>query len=145
MSDKREYQVYIVVYTGDPIDFSMYRHTGLWFVPHGGGPQLYFNVQGSTAAYTFEAGRDVDPTKIENYARRVDVGRTSPALAADELAAQMRAVPVRNADPEFNCQGWVEDAVRRLCAAGFLTREEYDDGINGMVDVIAEARDEDIA
>lgn len=54
----------------------------------------------------------------------------------------MEYVAVENGDPEFNCQQWVDYALRTLCHANYLTAEEYDKGVNGMIDATMEAEDE---
>lgn len=55
----------------------------------------------------------------------------------------LRAVPVRNWNTESNCQIWVEAALRRLRDLRMLSSEVYTKGLDGMVDVIAEAEDEE--
>jgi hypothetical protein len=50
---------------------------------------------------------------------------------------------VRNYDAEFNCQIWVEAALRRLRDMRLLGSEAYTEGVDGMVDAIAEAEDEE--
>lgn len=53
------------------------------------------------------------------------------------------SIPINNRDIEFNCQTWVERALKVLRDSGALTAAEYDQGVNGMVDAIAEAEDEE--
>lgn len=53
------------------------------------------------------------------------------------------SIPISNRDIEFNCQTWVERALKVLRDSGALTPAQYDDGVNEMVDAIAEAEDED--
>jgi len=55
----------------------------------------------------------------------------------------LRAVPVRNWDAEFNCQIWVEAALRRLRDLRLVSGEDYTRGVDGMVDAISEAEDEE--
>ncbi|EGY14262.1 uncharacterized protein VDAG_05426 [Verticillium dahliae VdLs.17] len=54
MSSKKKYKIYIAVHKGDPIDFSKYRHTGLWCMPEDRYSHYYFYVKGLTGDFTFE-------------------------------------------------------------------------------------------
>lgn len=56
----------------------------------------------------------------------------------------MRAVPIDNRDREFNCQVWVEAALKSLTASNMLSSEMYERGLDEMVDAIAEAKDEEM-
>jgi hypothetical protein len=57
----------------------------------------------------------------------------------------MESVDVLNHDAEFNCQQWVDFALRTLYHAGYLSGEQYDTGLNGMIDATMEAEDEMLA
>ena len=54
-----------------------------------------------------------------------------------------RAVPERRHDAEFNCQIWVEAALRRSRDLRMLSSEAYTEGVDGMVDAIAETGDDE--
>lgn len=45
-------------------------------------------------------------------------------------------------DPGFDCQQWVELALRTLCRAGYLTAEQYNSGLDGMIAANMEAGNE---
>lgn len=55
----------------------------------------------------------------------------------------LRAVPVLNHDREFNCQTWVEAAIRKLRDKSMLASDSYMHGLDGLVNAIAEAEDEE--
>jgi hypothetical protein len=145
MPRKSQYRIYIAVHKGDPVDFSKYRHTGLWCVPVDGSSNYYYHVRGSLPDFRFEQLTDFDPTTSKTFTKKVEVGKTKRSLTSDELTEQMVSVDVLNNDAEFNCQQWVDFALRKLCDAGNLTEEQYNSGLNGMIDVMMEAEDEDLA
>ena len=127
------------------MDFQKYRHTGIWFVPVGSGTHYYFHVRGSTGAYEYDMAEDFDPTKTKKFAKKIKVGITRHSLTSDDIIRRMENIPVRNMDNEFNCHGWVDLAVKDLYKAHYLTRDQYEDGIDAMMDVTLEAEDEALA
>lgn len=168
MTDCIRYTVHVSVYRGDPVDFAQYRHTGLFCVPvvvadpaaapaQSASPPppaaspappgaTWYNVDGLTGHFAYGAAPGFDPRSDAKFARMVDVGATAaPGLPEGWLDALMEAVPVANDDPEFNCQQWVEGALRALRDAGVLSEDQYALGVNGMVDATMEAEDEDDA
>ncbi|KAK3186280.1 hypothetical protein K4F52_005044 [Lecanicillium sp. MT-2017a] len=145
MPSKRKYTVYVVVFKGDPVDFIKYRHTGLWFVPEDGGTQHYFHVTGLTGQFQFESRKGFDPTKSRTFAKKVKVGKIKLSLTSSEIGNLLESVSVNNYDLEFNCQQWVQDALSILLDAGYINEEQYNNGLDGMTDAIAEAADEDFA
>ncbi|GAO20025.1 hypothetical protein UVI_02042580 [Ustilaginoidea virens] len=142
---KTKFKIYIAVQKGDPVDFSKYRHTGIWCVPEDGSSHYYYHVKGLTGEFIFERRKNFDPTASRTFAKRVKVGTTRHSLTPSELAIQMESVPVANNDPEFNCQQWVDYALRALCHANYLTAEQYSAGLNEMLDAAMEAKDESSA
>jgi hypothetical protein len=71
------------------------------------------------------------------------VGNSLTSVGRGQLIDALQAIPVRNWDAEFNCQIWVEAALRRLRDLRMLSGEAYVEGVDGMVDAIAEAEDEE--
>ncbi|RSL46722.1 hypothetical protein CEP51_015891 [Fusarium floridanum] len=145
MPGETKYKIYVAVHKGDPVDFSKFRHTGLWCVPEDGSSHYYFHVKGLTGAFAFERRKNFDPTTSRTFAKKVRVGKTRHPLTSSELSRQMESVDVLNYDAEFNCQQWVDFALRTLYHAGYLTGEQYDTGLNGMIDATMEAEDEMLA
>ncbi|KAM5347020.1 hypothetical protein ACJ41O_010025 [Fusarium nematophilum] len=154
MPTLKRYTVYVVVYKGDPVDLQIYRHTALWFVPldddgggggGGGSPHYYFEVQGSTGDFKFNTADGVDPTGMAGFAKKVQVADTRHALTPEHLGHLMEGTHVDNHDPEFNCHVWVDRSLNALYQGGYLSKEEYLGGVDGMVDATMEAEDEDYA
>ncbi|KAM3503506.1 hypothetical protein MY11210_008690 [Beauveria gryllotalpidicola] len=145
MPSKQKYKVYVAVFKGDPVDFQKYRHTGLWFVPEGSGTKYYFHVKGFTGSFEFERRENFDPTTSRTFAKKIKLGKTKLYLTSDELAALLENVSVNNNDPEFNCQQWVQYVLWALFDNGYLNEEQYNDGLNGMIDATMEATDENLA
>ncbi|KAL3595618.1 hypothetical protein FPOAC2_09967 [Fusarium poae] len=145
MSGATRYTVYVAVHKGNPIDFSKYRHTGLWFVPEDSSPHYFFHVKGKPSEFLFEMRKNWDPTTSATFAKKVMVGKIQHPLTSSEVEQHMRSVTVGNDDYEFNCQQWVQMALLSLRHQGCLTEEQYDAGVNGMIDATMEAADEDLA
>ncbi|KAH8162071.1 hypothetical protein CIB48_g6175 [Xylaria polymorpha] len=142
MPTKTKYKIYIAVHKGDPMDFSKFRHTGIWCVPEDDSPHYYFHVKGFTGEFVFERRKNFDPTASRTFAKKVRVGKTKRSVASSELAAQMESVYVGNDDPEFNCQQWVDFALRTLYHNDYLSEEQYNSGLDGMIEATMEAEDE---
>jgi len=145
MPNQTKYKVYIAIYKGDPLDYSKWRHTGLWFVPEQGSTNYFYHVKGLTGEFEFERRKNFDPTTSRTFAKKVKVGKTKHSVVFAEIDSLMRSVQVSNSDPEFNCQQWVHYALQTLYHAGHITSEQYDNGLNDMIDATMEAEDEDNA
>lgn len=61
------------------------------------------------------------------------------------LRATISNTPVADQEGDWNSQNWVGDALGRLVTAGYLGAADKDRGLDDMVDVILEAKDEEIA
>lgn len=145
MATETKYQVYVSVHKGDLLDSSKFRHTALWFVPEDDTSHYYYHVTGAKQDFAFERRCNFDPTTSQSFATKVELGQTEQALTASELTRQMESVVVANDNVEFNCQQWVDMALRRLREVGYLTAAQYDTGMNGMIDAIMEAEDDHLA
>jgi hypothetical protein len=133
----------ILIFKGEPLDYQRYRHTSLHisfpdeqdpFVAHAVGPP---------GEYEFQVREPYDSSELQGLVRTVKVGNLSTSIAREQLIEILRAVQVRNWDVEFNCQIWVEAALRRLRDLRILSGEAYTEGVDGMVNAIAEAEDEE--
>lgn len=131
----------IVVYTGHPLDYSQYRHTALWLRFADRSPSLLVHVVGPPGEFIFESKESSKPWETQRYAKTVEVGLLRVAATSAQAVAALQRVPVDHRDREFNCQTWVEHALKMLQNAGHLSRESYNPGLEGMVDAIAEAED----
>lgn len=87
----------------------------------------------------FESMPSSEPWDTQRYAKTVDVGYLSVLANPAQTVQALQSVPIDNYDREFNCQTWVEAALRRLKDVGHLSPVTYERGIDGMIDAIAEA------
>jgi hypothetical protein len=133
----------ILVFKGDPLDYQRYRHTSLHITfPDHQNPFVAHAV-GPPGEYEFQIREPYDSIESQGIVRTVVVGNSLVSVERERMIEILRAVPVRNWDVEFNCQIWVEAAMRRLRDLRFLSGEAYTKGVDGMVDAIAEAEDEE--
>ncbi|EGX92171.1 hypothetical protein CCM_06332 [Cordyceps militaris CM01] len=145
MSSKRKYSVFVVVFRGEPMDFSKWRHTGLWLVPDDETHSYYFHVCGIPGSFQYEKRTNYDPEFSTKFAGKIPAGDTKLSLSSSELATLLESVAVRNDDPEFNCQQWVQKALLMLFQRGYLDEAQYNAGLDGMIETTMEASDETLA
>ena len=142
MSQRQKHRVYIVVHKGDPLDYQKYRHTAVWVVPADGSAHYYCHVVGKTGDFSYEQRINYNPKGSRTFAKLIDVGETRTLSTTSEFTKFVKGTPVKKDDPEFNCQSWVDDAVSRMYRAGYLTKKEYEEGTDAMLDATMEAGDE---
>ncbi len=99
------------------------------------------HVVGPSGGFEFESRESSKPWESQRYANIVDVGTLTVAATSAQTVRALRSVPINNRDREFDCQKWVEDALKIFKNAGHLSTESYDKGVDGMVDAIAEVED----
>lgn len=134
----------VTIYVGDPIDYPRYRHTSLYLEFANQEPSALVHVVGPIGEFEFTVQDGYDPSQDSSLARKVDLGRLSVEDSRPNVIRFLRAVPIHNWGREFNCQSWVELALKRLTMSGMLSSEWYERGVDEMVDAISEARDEEI-
>jgi hypothetical protein len=103
---------------------------------------MIVNVTGAHGFFEFEARDNHDPSLSAQLAKEVPVGRFNVPITKAELVALASRTPPDNTSWEFNCQTWVEAVLKRFADEGYLKPDDYSRGIDGMVDVIMEAKDE---
>jgi hypothetical protein len=133
----------ILIFKGDPLDYQMYRHTSLCLHTDNSSSALIAEVVGPIGEFQFETRQLVNPHESPGLAKSVEVGQLITQITFDQLVDVLRTLPVENSDREFNCQVWVESALRTLRDLGHLASDAYEKGVDGMVDAIAEAEDEE--
>lgn len=136
-------QASIVIEKGTPLDYQKYRHTSLYFEFANLEPSATIQVIGPKKQYIFECKDNWDPTQNPSLAKIVALGPLAVQASRARLVQILQTVPIRNKDWEFDCQQWVESALSRLRELGMLTAEGYTKGLDGMVDAISEAQDEE--
>ena len=134
--------VSIAVYKGDPIDSQEYRHTSLHFQFQDQSPTLLAHIVGPSGDFQFQVRSGYDPAASRNLAKLVNVGTLQVQTTSDQLTSALRAVAIKNHDREFNCQTWVENVLKMWKDRQLLSERDYDDGVDGMVEAIAEAKDD---
>jgi hypothetical protein len=133
----------IAVFKGDPVDCQRYRHTSLFITFANNDPPVVVHVVGPPGEFEFDTQDSYDPSQDQSLAKLVDVGFLSFESTRLHIIRILRTVPIVNEDREFNCQTWVEGALKKFRELGMLTGALYAQGLNKMVDVIAEAQDEE--
>ena len=135
--------VSIQIYRGDPLDYPRFRHTSLFLKFANQDPSTLVHVVGPIGEFEFTTQEGYDPSQDQSLARSVDVGDLSVQTSYVQIIQILRAVSVMNHDLEFNCQTWVEAAIRKLRYTSMLANDSYMHGLDGMVNAIAEAEDEE--
>lgn len=131
--------VSIAIYRGEPLDYQKHRHTSLFFRFGDGSPATLAHVVGPTGGFEFATREGYDPAQSETLADLAEVGMLSVPSSRTQVVQLLRSVPVRK-DREFNCQLWVEAALKKLQDLGMLANDLYEKGLDSMVDAIAEAK-----
>ena len=104
----------IIVNKRDPLDYPEHRHASIWIQFGDGSPATCVHIVGPPGEFKFEARETTDSTKAATFAKRIDVGDLKEPLTSRQIIAWLKKVPIRNADREFNCQTWVERALKLL-------------------------------
>ena len=133
----------ILIFKGEPLDYQRYRHTSLHITFPDPQEPLVAHAVGPPGEYEFQIREPYDSIESQGIVRTVKVGSSLVSVVHDQMIDILRAVPVRNWDAEFNCQIWVEAALRRLRDLRLVSGEDYTRGVDGMVDAISEAEDEE--
>ncbi|KAI6908458.1 hypothetical protein KC318_g4373 [Hortaea werneckii] len=143
MTSQGTAHISVVVYRGSPLDYPQYRHTSLWIRFADGNSPFLAHIVGPLQAFEFETKEMHDPTTTRSFAKLISVGWLRVSWTPSQITTFLQNVRIDRFDREFNCQTWIERALKSLKDLRVLTPAEYDLGINGMVDAIAEAEDEE--
>ncbi|KAI0436884.1 hypothetical protein F4803DRAFT_540656 [Xylaria telfairii] len=136
----------IIIFVGDPVDAPHYRRTGLLIqqlspeatVIH----QKYLQVIGTAGSFLRDESTDSDPTSSELLAGRVTVATIPVSGPSDNrLRDAIWSTAVNNDETDWNCQNWVGDALYSCTQAGLVSSDETEAAIDGMADLILQARD----
>lgn len=133
----------VAVFKGDPVDCQRYRPTSLFVAFANQDPAVVIHVVGPPGEFEFDTQDGYDPSRDQSLAKLADVGTLSVQASRAQVIEILRTVSIENQDREFNCQSWVEAALKKLRDSGMLTSALYAHGVDEMVDVIAEATDEE--
>lgn len=134
-------QISIVIYIGHPVDAPQYRHAVLWFRFADHSPSLMAHLVGNPGEFKFQCRPSFDPRRSNEFAKEVDMGDLEVAAKPSEIVELLRRVQiVQNSKSEFNCQTWVEYALRKLQEANYLMEAVCNQGLEGLVAAVAEAK-----
>jgi hypothetical protein len=82
---------------------------------------------------------------VTRLAKAVFVSSIPDTAPVSSLRAIVSETPVDDLEGDWNSQNWVGDALGRLVTAGNLDAADKERGLDDMVDVILEAKDEETA
>ncbi|KAK4609305.1 hypothetical protein CLAFUW4_14680 [Fulvia fulva] len=72
------------------------------------------HVTGFTGMFEFEAREAPNPTASTSFAKLVVVGALARPATPTQIRQALRNVPIDNRDRGFNCQTWIESALKAL-------------------------------
>ncbi|RDW84038.1 uncharacterized protein DSM5745_04364 [Aspergillus mulundensis] len=138
-------KLFILVYKGDPLDYSEYRHTALYF-QFASSNRSIMHVIGCPGLFRFSHahGSDIDPASVGILAKVIPVTEIASDIGEESIRQTVERTPICNGrdDLDWNCQNWVGDALARLVDRGWLDAETREDGIDKMADACLEAKDD---
>ncbi|KAJ5692387.1 hypothetical protein N7462_001810 [Penicillium macrosclerotiorum] len=156
----------ILVFIASPLDYARYRHTALYFefgkpdekpddtaTPTGVPGQVaplsikssVMEVVGSPGFFSFSERVNADlPGPATGLAQAIRVSSIPDTVPVPALRATASGTPIPEATGDWNSQNWVGDVLERFVNAGYLDGEARDRGLDEMVDVVMEAKDEEI-
>lgn len=134
-------RISVIVSKGSSVDWQEYRHTALWLEFPDLSPSMLVHVVGSLGLFKYNFRELAKPEESKYFAKLIVAGTLTSAITQREVLDTLGSVPIANDDLEFNCQTWVELALRTLRDKGTLSKESYEQGFNGMIDATLEAKD----
>ncbi len=143
MSSVREFQLFLMVYFGDPEDRHWTRHIALFFQGPDKASHITYHVKKYHTGWMLDVLTDYDAMKSINIVGKVNLAHVSIQL--DDLRRVMESVPIiKNIghdveDDDSSCQTWTGKALEALCAAGYISSDVVKRGIDGMIGILDEA------
>lgn len=133
----------ILVFVGEPLDFTKYRHTALFF-EFPGGSTCAMHIEGAPGFFEFQPLDDYRPEQSRRLAKKIPVAVLQDYIGEASIRGVVSRTPVKNgpADADWNCQSWVADALSRMVRSGYLNASQRASAIDQMTDVCLEAGDE---
>lgn len=136
-------KVSILVYAGDPLDFTKHRHTALFFAFPDKSVCL-MHITGSPGIFRFDTHDNYDPDQSRRLASKIEVAELPDETSQVSIRGVVAKTPIKNGvtDGDWNCQNWVADALTRMVKSGFLGDSQREAAIDKMTDACLEAKDE---
>ncbi|KAF3390441.1 hypothetical protein F1880_009186 [Penicillium rolfsii] len=164
----------ILVFVASPLDYARYRHAALYLdfdntsttpeteststsnstansqsasPPHEDDiKSSVMEVVGSPGFFSFHERVNTSlPVAATGLAKAIFVASIPDTVPVSSLRAIISGTPVADQEGDWNSQNWIGDALGRLVTAGYLDAADKDRGLDDMVDVILEAKDEEMA
>ncbi|KAI0902919.1 hypothetical protein F4823DRAFT_620562 [Ustulina deusta] len=133
----------VIVFSGSPVDAPQYRHTGLLIQDLAQDnttlKRRFLHVTGSAGVFAREEDSR-NPRKSELFVGAVYLATIR--ASGSSLRNAIWSMPVNNADRSWNCQNYVGDALESCAREGLISEEQIDYAIDGMVDLVQQAREE---
>lgn len=135
--------VFILVFVGEPLDYTKYRHTALFFeFPNGSTCAMH--IEGAHGFFEFQSLDNYRPEQSRRLAKKLPVAVLQDDIDEASIRGVISRTPVKNRplDADWNCQSWVADALTRMVNNGYLNVSQRASAIDQMTDVCLEAGDE---
>ncbi|KAI1764450.1 hypothetical protein GGR53DRAFT_466295 [Hypoxylon sp. FL1150] len=134
--------LWILIFRGHPRDIQSTRVTELSIVfDDNENRNLTIRIKGQHPIFRVEEVWDLPPPRTRpHFYRRLAVATVETTSDLDtKLRDAILGTHVNNTEPDWTCQNWVGDVLTTLQDAKFITDEEGDNALNGMVNYIARA------
>ncbi|KAL2863141.1 Pyruvate/Phosphoenolpyruvate kinase-like domain-containing protein [Aspergillus lucknowensis] len=127
----------------EPLDYTEYRHTALYF-HFASSARSIMHIIGCPGLFRFAHNINIDPSYLGDLAKVVPVTEIPTSIGEDSICQTVSRTPIRNGrlDLDWNCQNWVGDALKRLVERGWITVEQRGNAIDKMADACLEASDD---
>ena len=135
--------VFILVFVGEPLDYTKYRHTALFF-EFPTGSTWVMHIIGAHGFFEFQSLKDYNPEQSRRLAKKIPVAELQDSISEASIRGVISRTLVKNnpADADWNCQNWVADALARMVRNGYLSASQRASAIDQMTDVCLQAEDE---
>lgn len=136
-------KLFILIYKGDPLDYSEYRHTALYF-HFASTSRSIMHVVGCPGLFRFSHNMNTDPFSLGPLARVVPVTEIPSSIGEEFICEAVELTPIRNGreDLDWNSQNWVGHALARMVDRGWMSGEQRGTALDKMADACLEAGDE---
>lgn len=158
-------RISILVFVASPLDYARYRHAALYIQYDDAEiKSSVAEVVGTTGFYSYSERVNweipvLSTSKHQTHpwievraqltetdlARTVPVSTISESIPASALREIISQTPIPNTEmDDWNSQDWVSDALGRLVEIGCLDESARDTALDGMVNAVLEAGDEEV-
>ncbi|KAL2392913.1 hypothetical protein ABEF95_001855 [Exophiala dermatitidis] len=126
----------IMIFRGTP-DTPSRRHTAL-FIEMSDGSNLMVHIVGEAPHFRKDMRENTRPDQSVRFLKEIFVanitGKTMAQIGAVAFGTQIRS------GGDWNCQNWVSDALRAICAKNWITEHARSAADAAMMDTVNTAR-----